>query len=249
MGKPFSTPENHVLILQLLENMENPILKRSDLEYIDADYKKTFNDIKNELLKSDGYHHCVLKVCYYDKNNQLQEYEEANKKNNPLKIKDSIFKPVKEKNRDKTNIKSIIPIVLLNNGECICEKLIQEKLKKEIEEKYKGRESQFKQEIEQLKKYADETIIAVKNIKEIKKQASKKDIEIQELQKKVDFIKKEKEKNEEERKKILDELNNMKEEMKENPNNQKSLTQFNVNKGKIENDVIKKARNNIDTYF
>ena len=35
--------------------------------------------------------------------------------------------------------------------------------------------------------------------------------------------------------------------MKENPNNQKSLKEFSVKKGLIENEIIKKARNNIDS--
>ena len=253
-----------VLMVQILENEEKPILKRSYLEYITESYNKSFNDLKNDIfLYNDNgrhYHHCVLKICYYDNNNKLQEYKEANIRSKPLLIKESRFKVAKDKNPGKKNT---IPIVLLNNGECMCEQLIMEKCQKTIEERYKGRESQYKKEIEEIKKKRDEAISKVLPIEEIKKQSARKDTMIQKLKEQVDFINKEKESNEEERKKILEELknneeerkkimnelNNMKEEMKENPNNQKSLKEFDINKRLIENDIIKIARSKIDIYF
>jgi len=138
-----------------------------------------------------------------------------------------------------------------------------ERFEKIMEEKYKGREDQYRKEIEDLKKKRDEHIKNINSIEQIKKQAARKDTEIRKLQEQINFINKEKENTEKERKKIFDELknkdettkkilnelNNMKEEMKENPNNQKSLKEFSVKKGLIENEIIKKARNNIDIYF
>ena len=138
-----------------------------------------------------------------------------------------------------------------------------ERFEKVIEEKYKGKEEEYKKEIEELKQKRDEHIKNLNSIEQIKRQAAKKDTEIKKLQEQINFINKEKEITEIERKKIFDELknkdettkkilnelNSMKEEMKENPNNQKSLKEFSVNKVKIENEIIKKARNNIDIYF
>ena len=77
MGQPQAKP---VLMVQILENMENPSLKKSYVEYFDDNIDKSFNDLKDNLLRSDKYHFCVLKICYYDKDEKLQEYEEANDK-------------------------------------------------------------------------------------------------------------------------------------------------------------------------
>ena len=132
-----------------------------------------------------------------------------------------------------------------------------------VTEKYKGREDQYRKEIGELKEKMDEHIKNLNSIENIKRQVATKDTEIKKLQEQINFINKEKEITEKERKKIFDELknkdetnkkilnelNNIKEEMKENPNNQKSLKEFSVRKGLIENEIIKKARNNIDIYF
>ena len=182
------TEAKPVLMVQILENMENPSLKKSYIEYFDNNFDKSFNDLKDNLLKSDGYHHCVLKICYYDKNEQLQEYEDANIKTKPLLIKDSKFKIVKEKNANKLGKKSTIPIILLNNGECICEQLYMERFEKIMEEKYKGREDQYRKEIEDLQKKRDEHIKNINSIEQIKKQAARKDTEIRKLQEQINFI-------------------------------------------------------------
>jgi hypothetical protein len=140
------TEAKPVLMVQILENMKNPSLKKSYIEYFDNNFNKSFSDLKDNILKSDGYHYCVLKICYYDKDGKLQEYEDANKKDSNLLIKDSNFKIVKEKNSNKLGKKSTIPIILLNNGYCICEQLYRERFEK-VTEKYKGREDQYRKEI------------------------------------------------------------------------------------------------------
>ena len=238
-----------VLKVQLLEDMENPLLKKCFFEYVQESYNKTFNELKDQIFRSDNYHHCILKICYYDENNKLQELEQANIREKSVFIKESRFKPVKEKNPNKIGKNSTIPIVILNDGVCICSKLIYEKCERMLKEKFDGRESQYKKEIEEIKKKRDEAINYVNNLEEIKKMAEEKDMKIKELQEKIDFINKEKEITEKERKLIFEELKNIKDDKKENPKNPDSLREFNIQKGLIENEILNKARNNINIYF
>ena len=234
-----------LLQVEILEDMENPIMLKSYVEYIEDN--KTFMDLKKNLKKSDSYHHCVLKICYYDENNKLQEYEEANvRSKNPLRIKKSRFKPTKKINPEKISRESIIPIVLLNNGDCICEKLIWEKCQSKIEQEYKGKESQHQKEIEELEKKRDEAISALKDLQENEKIRCNT---IRELNKKVEIIIKEKQDSEKEKKEILNAIKNLKEKKADNPLNQKSLQLFNLKKPSIDSNIIKKAKNSIDTYF
>ena len=67
-----------LFMVEILENMENPTVIKTYLEYLND--TKTFAELKKDLKKCDGYHHCILKICYYDENNKLQEYKEANLK-------------------------------------------------------------------------------------------------------------------------------------------------------------------------
>lgn len=244
MGQPVP-----VLLVKVYEGMEYPVLKQSFFEYIEESYNKTFNDLKDQLFKSDNYHHCILKICYIDDKGYLKEYEEANNREKPLFIKESRFKPVKEKKEGKINKKSIIAIAILNDGICMCDKIIYEKCERIIKEQFQGRESQYKKEIEEIRKKRDEAIEYVKNLEEIQKQAAKKDNFIKELQEKIDFINHEKEVSEKETKLIFQELENIKRDKQENPKNPTSMKEFNVNKGIIENDILNKARNNINIYF
>ena len=57
-----------------------------------------------------------------------------------------------------------------------------------MEEKYKGREDQYRKEIEDLKKKRDEHIKNINSIEQIKKQAARKDTEIRKLQEQINFI-------------------------------------------------------------
>ena len=244
MGQPVP-----VLLVKVYEGMEYPVLKQSFFEYIEESYNKTFNDLKDQFFKSDNYHHCILKICYIDDKGYLKEYEDANNREKPLFIKESRFKPVKEKKEGKINKKSTIAIAILNDGICMCDKIIYEKCERIIKEQFQGRESQYKKEIEEIRKKRDEAIEYVKNLEEIQKQAAKKDNFIKELQEKIDFINHEKEVSEKETKLIFQELENIKRDKQENPKNPTSMKEFNVNKGIIENDILNKARNNINIYF
>ena len=63
-----------------------------------------------------------------------------------------------------------------------------ERFEKIMEEKYKGREDQYRKEIEDLKKKRDEHIKNINSIEQIKKQAARKDTEIRKLQEQINFI-------------------------------------------------------------
>ena len=234
-----------LLQVEILENMENPITIKSSIEYINDN--KSFMDLKKNIKKKDSYHHCVLKICYYDENDKLQEYKEANYRGlNPLLIKKSRFKPTKISNQEKIPKESTIPIVLLNNGDCICEKLIREKCQGEIEKIYKGKEDQHQKEIQELEKKRDEAINALRQMQESEKIRCNK---IKELSEKVQLIIKEKENSEKENREIIKAIKTMNKQKEDNPNNQKSLHLFKLNKPSIDSDIIKKAKNSIDTYF
>lgn len=233
-----------LFMVEILENMENPTVIKTYLEYLND--TKTFAELKKDLKKCDGYHHCILKICYYDEDNKLQEYKEANLKKAPLLIKDSRFKPTKNNNPNTISKKSTIPIVLLNNGDCICQKLIWDQCEKKILEEYKGKESQHKKEIEDLERKRDEAIKALQNLQENEKIRHNT---ITELNKKVELILKEKEESEKHNKEIMEVIKNMNKEKEDNPNNVKSLQQFTIKKPSINTEIIKKAKETIDTYF
>lgn len=219
------------------------ILIKEDVQYLSKDEKnKTFSDIKREFQKSDGWHHCVLKICNYE-NDKLKEYKEANVKNTKLKIKDSIFKATKEKKESKIKKHSKIPIILLNEGECICEELAEKRFKEYVNQFNEQEKKEHKEEIEKLRESKD------KLIEELKRNRTIEQNEIIHLRNEMkalnglkDDISKQFEQN-------LNELKQLKEVSKENPKNEESLRLFNLNKFAIETKVIKEAKNKIDIYF
>ena len=244
MGIGTSTP---VVKVDILQNKENPSLIRSDLEYLPSKCEKTFTELKKDLYKRYDYHYCVLQIHYYDKDDNLIEYPEANNKNVPLKILNSKFKTIKEKNIEKVTKKNTIPIILLNDGICICEKLINERVTKIIEEKYKGKEEEHKNEIEKLLKQREDAILRVKN--NMSAQNALKEKEILELKKRVEEQNKEHKEAEKKTEEILQQLEKLKAGSEENPNNKKSFELFNKNRLQLETKIYKMAKGKINDYF
>ena len=244
MGQP--SPFVKIEILEEFKNEKDEVqynLIRDYVQYLTKDEKNiTFSDIKRQFQKSDGWHHCVLKICSYD-NDKLKEYKEANVKNSKLKIKDSIFKATKESKASKIKKHSRIPIILINEGECICEQIAEQRYKEYVNQFNEQEKKEHKEEIEKLRKAKD------KLIEELKRNRTIEQNEIIHLKNEMkvlnglkDDISKQFEQN-------LNELKQLKEVSKENPKNKESLRLFNSNKYSIETKVINEAKSKVDIYF
>ena len=213
------------------------------LQYVGAGSFTTFSDLKKDIFNQFHYHRCVQKICYYEKDT-FKEYKEANLNKTTLLLKDSIFKLTKETREKKIKKESIIPIIILNDGECMCEEILKEKYQKEYDEKYKGKEEQFKEQIEQLEKKKDTLL------EELRKNRLNSDYEIKNLKNEIKSFKNLEKNITDKYEQNIDELKKqIKETKKENPKNKESLKLFNQNKFQIENKVIKLAKEKIDTYF
>lgn len=216
------------------------ISKESFLEYLESGNEKTFSKFKDEIYKNYGYHKCIQKICYYNDKNQIIEYEDANKPKSHLKLKDSLFKTTETTETKKIKNKSIIIVVIINGGVCRCEELIREK----FEEEKKKYMKEHKELLEKLEKQKDVMIQKLQiqnqtNNIQFKREIEKLNQQNLETQKKF----------EENLKQLIEFQKENKEKNQENPKNEQSLKIFGLNKPQINNNIIKKAKNEMNTMF